>query len=71
MFEKKKGYVQMNNIKWPLLIYAILAAASIVGIGIAISEQSIIGGLGSIVAVIVIMGMGFKTKRKMRENGEL
>lgn len=71
VFVKKKGYVQMSNVKWPLLIYAILAAASIVGIGIAISEQSIIGGLGSIVAVIVIMGMGFKTKRKMRENGEL
>ncbi|MBM7654124.1 YlaF family protein [Neobacillus cucumis] len=61
----------MNNVKWPLLIYAILAAASIVGIGIAISEKSFIGALGCIAAVIIIMGLGFKTKRKMRENGEL
>jgi len=61
----------MNNVKWPLLFYAILAAASIVGIGISISEHSLIGGLGCVAAVIVIMGMGFKTKKKMRENGEL
>ncbi|ULT58443.1 YlaF family protein [Neobacillus drentensis] len=61
----------MNNVKWPLLIYAILAAVSIVGIGISISEHSVIGGVGCIAAVIVIMGMGFKTKRKMRQNGEL
>ncbi|WP_160720252.1 YlaF family protein [Bacillus sp. USDA818B3_A] len=61
----------MNNVKWPLLFYSILAAASIVGIGIAISEQSLLAALGCILAVIVIMGMGFKTKKKMRENGEL
>ncbi|MEH7120424.1 YlaF family protein [Neobacillus vireti] len=61
----------MNNVKWPLLFYAILAAASIIGIGISISEQSLIGCLGCVAAVIVIMGMGFKTKKKMRENGEL
>lgn len=61
----------MKKVKWSLLVYAILAAASIMGIGVAISEKSIIGALGCIVAIIVIMGMGFKTKRKMRENGEL
>ncbi|PLS06407.1 YlaF family protein [Neobacillus cucumis] len=61
----------MNNVKWPLLFYAILAAASIVGIGIAISEQSLLAATGCIMAVIIIMGMGFKTKRKMIENGEL
>ncbi|MEH7747865.1 YlaF family protein [Neobacillus drentensis] len=61
----------MKNVKWSLLVYAILAAASIMGIGVAISEKSIIGAIGCILAIIVIMGMGFKTKRKMRENGEL
>lgn len=61
----------MNKLKWPLLIYAVLAASSIMGIGIAISEKSLIGTIGCILAVIVIMGLGFKTKRKMRENGEL
>ncbi|MBV7503884.1 YlaF family protein [Bacillus sp. sid0103] len=61
----------MKNVKWPLLVYAILAAAGIMGIGIAISEKSLIGAIGCVLAIIVIMGMGFKTKRKMRENGEL
>lgn len=61
----------MNKVKWPLLVYAILAAASIMGIGIAISERSLIGAIGCIIAIVVIMGMGFTTKRKMRENGQL
>lgn len=61
----------MKNVKWSLLVYAILAAASIMGIGIAIGEKSLIGVIGCILAIIVIMGMGFKTKRKMRENGEI
>jgi hypothetical protein len=61
----------MDKVKWPLLVFAILAAASIMGIGIAISEKSLTGAIGCIIAIVVIMGMGFKTKRKMRENGQL
>ncbi|MDN3014905.1 YlaF family protein [Paenibacillus sp. BSR1-1] len=61
----------MKNIKWSLLIYAILAAASIMGIGVAISEKSVLGIIGCILAVIVIMGLGFSTKKRMRENGKL
>ncbi|MDR6998056.1 YlaF family protein [Neobacillus niacini] len=61
----------MKHIKWTLLLYAILAAALIAGIGVAIAEQSILGTLGCIIAVILVMGMGFKTKKRMRENGQL
>jgi len=61
----------MTKVKWPLLIYAVLAAVCIIGIGIAIGEKSIIGAISCILALMVVMGMGFKTKRKMRENGEL
>ncbi|NRD78730.1 YlaF family protein [Bacillus sp. BRMEA1] len=61
----------MNRVKWPLLFYAILAAASIMGIGVAIAEQSLLGVFGCIAAVIVIMGLGFTTKKKMREKGQL
>ncbi len=61
----------MDQVKWPLLIYAILAAVSMMGIGVAISEKSLIGGIICILAVFIIMGMGFKTKKKMRDNGEL
>lgn len=61
----------MKEIKWIFVVYSILAAACIMGIGVAIAEKSILGTLGSIIAVVLIMGMGFKTKKKMRENGEL
>ncbi|MCL6573889.1 MAG: YlaF family protein [Bacillus sp. (in: Bacteria)] len=61
----------MNKIKWPLLVYAILAAASIMGIGIAISEKSLLGVIGCVIAIVLVMGLGFKTKRKMRESGQL
>jgi hypothetical protein len=61
----------MNNIKWIFLMYAVLAAASIMGIGVAIGVQSILGTIGCIIALVFIMGMGFKTKAKMRTNGEL
>jgi arginine exporter protein ArgO len=61
----------MKQIKWNLLMYAILAAACIVGIGIAIAEKSFLGSIGCIIAVIFVMGFGFKTKKRMRENGQL
>lgn len=61
----------MKQIKWTFVGFAILAAASISGIGIAIGERSILGALFCVAALVVIMGMGFKTKKKMRENGEL
>ncbi|MDP4086658.1 MAG: YlaF family protein [Bacillota bacterium] len=61
----------MKEIKWIFLVYSILSAASIAGIGVSIAEKSIMGVIGCIVACILIMGFGFKTKKKMRENGEL
>ncbi|MDR6124334.1 YlaF family protein [Neobacillus drentensis] len=61
----------MNKIKWPMLVYSILAAVCIMGIGIAIGEQSVIGAAFCVLGCFVIMGLGFKTKKKMRENGEL
>ncbi|MDQ1146858.1 MAG: YlaF family protein [Bacillus sp. (in: firmicutes)] len=61
----------MNQIKWPMLVYAILAAVCIMGIGIAIGEQSIIGAILCVVGCFVIMGLGFKTKKKLREEGKL
>jgi amino acid permease len=66
-----KGDSGMKQIKLVFLIYAILAAASIMGIGVAIAAESIIGTIACIVALIIIMGLGFSRKRKMRENGQL
>ncbi|MEW9050320.1 MAG: YlaF family protein [Neobacillus sp.] len=61
----------MNNIKWIFILYAVLTAIFIMGIGVAIGVQSILGVMGCIIAIIVVMGLGFKTKAKMRANGEL
>jgi hypothetical protein len=61
----------VKKIKWIFVIYAILAAMSIMGIGVAIGEESILGVIGSVIAVVLVMGFGFKTKAKMRANGEI
>lgn len=42
-----------------------------IGIGIAIGERSIAGTIACIVALVFVMGFGFKKKKKMREAGEL
>ena len=57
----------MKQIKWIFVIYAILAAFSIMGIGVAIGEKSILGVIGCVIAVVVVMGFGFKTKAKLRK----
>lgn len=61
----------MDQIKWPFLLLSILAAGTIMGIGISIAERSIIGILACIVSLVFVMGFGFKTKKKMREAGKL
>ncbi|NWQ41425.1 YlaF family protein [Bacillus sp. EB106-08-02-XG196] len=61
----------MKQIKWIFVLYAILATVSIMGIGVAIGEESILGIIGSIITLVLVMGFGFKTKAKFRANGEL
>jgi len=63
--------LKMNNIKWIFVLFSILAAASIMGIGIAISEKSIIIGLFSILILFLTMGIGMRTKSKWRKDGKL
>jgi hypothetical protein len=61
----------MKQIKWIFVLYAILATVSIMGIGVAIGEESILGIVGSIIVLVLVMGLGFKTKAKFRANGDL
>jgi hypothetical protein len=61
----------MKQIKWVFLIYAILSAAAISAIGVFIAEESIAGIICSVLALVVIMGLGFSRKKKLRESGEL
>jgi hypothetical protein len=40
-------------------------------IGISVGLRSVIGILASIALLIIVMGFGFKTKKKMRDEGTL
>ncbi|WP_410914315.1 YlaF family protein [Priestia filamentosa] len=61
----------LKSIKWGLLLYAILGTLSIMLIGVFLGEGSMVGVIGCIVALIVIIGLGFTTKKKLREAGKL
>jgi hypothetical protein len=61
----------LKSIKWPLLFFAFASAACMMGTGIAISYRSIGGILASLAALVIVMGFGFTTKKKMREQGKL
>lgn len=61
----------MKQIKWPLLFFAFASAACMIWTGIAIGFRSPLGTVASLIALVIVMGFGFKTKKKMRENGEL
>ncbi|WP_316568380.1 DUF5325 family protein [Neobacillus sp. YIM B06451] len=54
----------MKEFNWVILVFAILTAAGISGIGIAIGEQSIYGVLLSIAILVFAIRGGFKQKRK-------
>jgi len=58
----------MKKIKSLFLLFALVATACIIGIGISVAERSIFGIIISIFLLIMIMGIGFMTKKKMREN---
>ncbi|MBS4207767.1 DUF5325 family protein [Bacillus sp. FJAT-50079] len=52
-------------IQWNALILAILGAFSIIAIGIFLGERSPIGMLISFIVFIIIMIIGFKSKKKV------
>ncbi|MHA6258569.1 YlaF family protein [Sporosarcina sp. CAU 1771] len=61
----------MKNIKWVFVFFSIAAIAAMCTIGISVANRSIPGSLLAIVALILVMGYGFKAKKKMREEGTL
>jgi hypothetical protein len=61
----------VKQIKWGFMFLAVAAAVCVMGIGVAIGEESILGGLIAFAMLILCMGYGFTLKKKMRENGEL
>jgi Family of unknown function (DUF5325) len=61
----------MGNIKWIFVLYSVLAAVSLMGVAISISLASLLLAAGSIIALTIIMGFGFTTKKRYREEGRL
>ncbi|MBD7983396.1 YlaF family protein [Sporosarcina sp. Sa2YVA2] len=61
----------MKNIKWIFVIYSLAAVAAMCSIGLAVGIRSIPLALISMLALVLVMGNGFKTKKKMREQGLL
>ncbi|EPD52930.1 YlaF family protein [Paenisporosarcina sp. FSL H8-0542] len=61
----------MKNIKWVFVLYSLLALLSMFAIGISVGLRSVIGIFASIAILIFVMGFGFKTKKKMRDEGTL
>ncbi|MBS4193846.1 YlaF family protein [Lederbergia citri] len=61
----------MNGIKWNLLLLATIGAFSIVGIGISVGTNSYIGMIICFIILVAVMTYGFKTKKKMRDEGKL
>ncbi|MGM0756784.1 MAG: DUF5325 family protein [Bacillota bacterium] len=55
----------MKQIKWLLLLCALLAVVSMAFIGVSVAEKSILGTCLSIVFVLIFMGTGFTLKRKL------
>ncbi|MFD1929009.1 YlaF family protein [Sporosarcina siberiensis] len=61
----------MKDIKWTFVFFAIAAVITMCGIGISIGANSIPGAILSVLALLIVMGFGFKTKSKMRKQGLL
>ncbi|WP_458414034.1 DUF5325 family protein [Schinkia sp. CFF1] len=61
----------MKKINFLFLGLAIATVIALMSIGVAIAERSILGVILSIIASILIMGVGFSLKKKMREANKL
>lgn len=61
----------MGNGKWIFWVLATIAALLIVSVGFAIGAGSLLGVVVSILGIIIVFGLGFTQKKKMRERGLL
>lgn len=61
----------INNTKWIFVLYSLAAILAMVGIGLAIGLRSVLGIFAAILLLCLVMGMGFKKKKEMREAGLL
>ncbi|WP_375567390.1 DUF5325 family protein [Bacillus pumilus] len=55
----------MKQIKWLLLLCALLAVVSMAFIGVSLAEKNVLGICLSIMLAMIFMGTGFTLKRKL------
>jgi hypothetical protein len=58
----------VEQIKWSFLFLALGAAVSLIGVGIAIGQGSLGGTAVFLTLFLLIMGVGFMKKKKIRGN---
>ncbi|MCM3386618.1 YlaF family protein [Ureibacillus chungkukjangi] len=61
----------MNKAKAVMFIFAVAAMLSMISIGYAIAAKTILGAIAGLVALCAVMFIGFKMKRKFREQNLL
>lgn len=59
----------MQKLKWSQLFFAVATTLSLVGIGISLGERSVLGVIICLLGATVITGIGFMTKKRLREKG--
>lgn len=61
----------MKTVNFKMLGFAVATVICFILTGIAVGERSIFGIILSLLGVVFIMGFGFMTKKKLREQGKL
>ncbi|MDI7743753.1 DUF5325 family protein [Lysinibacillus fusiformis] len=61
----------MNIAKVVMFIFAVAAMLSMISIGYAIAAKTFLGAIAGLIALCAVMFIGFKMKRKFREQGLL
>jgi len=57
----------MEQLQYRFLILAVIAVIFMIGVGIMIAEKSSIGIIACVIGLLITMGYGFATKRKLRK----
>lgn len=57
----------MKNIKWIFVLYSIAALVCMLLVGVAVGMRSVFGIITFLLLLFVVMGMGFKTKKKLAD----
>ncbi|MDA1475688.1 YlaF family protein [Bacillus changyiensis] len=61
----------MKQVKWIFLLVALITVISMMLIGVAIAEKNLPGVIGAVIMFVIMMGIGFSLKKRMRDKGLL